>query len=278
MKKFLVSISFIALIAAFYTFQSCTKEATETDNTEATINLMLQDKDFQDFAVLHNDFTGQLAFHEERLTGQQRKSSLNRMQMLCANPNATAEETKEVLSMLGFSDFKQYIDFLVKYKKHYDAIKNKFAFGKNASEATIQLTISKAYGKYSKNLQWQIKRDRAGSLYASNVMHLKAINSVQLRSCNCEADRSCLGQLEDETRAANSALIAACAAAAASATAAGIAAASTVILAPFAPGIAAGTLAMGLGAAAGIYSMATDAAHSHYCQCVKEKNPNCECN
>ena len=191
MKKILASISFIALIAAFYTFQSCTKETTD-NNVDKTTDLLIQDKDFQDFSVLHNDFTAQWKFLQVSCTGQQRQEYLDLIKHASNNTNGTLNNEKAVLSILGFADLNQGNAFIATYKRAYEIVKNKPYYGKNTSDKDVRAAIFKAFSQYSKTLRWKLKQDKQGLVRAidKTEVSLKNLNTVQLRSCNCEV-RGC---------------------------------------------------------------------------------------
>jgi hypothetical protein len=184
MKKILVYCSFFALIAALYTFQSCTKESTEnTENTESlTTDLLIQDKDFQDFSVLHNNFTGQWKFLQAGCTGQQRQEYLDLIKLTSNNPTGTLDNMTEVLSILGFDDLNQANEFITKYKRLYTTIKKKPVFSETDSEGAIRIAIFKAFTEYSKNLIWKVKQNQQGSIQVTennNTVDLNHLNSEQ---------------------------------------------------------------------------------------------------
>jgi hypothetical protein len=271
MKKTFLFIAAI-LIPAIYTFQSCIKT---TENSESvTINLMIQDKEFQDFCVLHNDFTAQAQFVQQGLPGGQRKAALERTKILSSNKNATSDDAIEMLSILGFSDLKQYSDFLTKYKQLYERVKLKFAHGEAATDEAARTLIFKAYGAYSKKLQWAFKRDRDGLLYAANKLSISSLNTLQLRACNCEF-QDCNSNEEADLHAVHRDLNRDILNAGGLALAG--AAGGSVI-----PGVgtAGGAIVMGaLGLANALYNMydATEQAAQKKCSCIKGHNPNCRC-
>ncbi len=183
MKKFLVIFSVVAIIAAIYALQSCSRELI---SSQPTVEFLLEDQDFKKFAETHWEFTSQFKFFRADISDGARGEFLKRTQEL-GKKNASsfsAEDSKEVTSLLGFENEVQMREFLVRYNTQYQAVKSKFTGGNDLSDQDMQAVIFEAYSEHARGEGWEFKKNRKGGfLYSSRLVNIKDLTTVQLRSC-----------------------------------------------------------------------------------------------
>jgi hypothetical protein len=192
MKKIIALLSLVAILATFYTFQSCTRELI---SNQPTVEDLLEDQDFRKFAQLHWELTSQLKFFRADITSKERGELLKRTQELGTKKQSSfdLDDSKEAISLLGFSSEIQLREFLTRYNTQYQLVKTKFTSGDNLSNADVQSIIFDAYSDYARGEGWKFKkdkRDKGGYVYSTRLVNVRDLTTVQLRSCTGDLDCS----------------------------------------------------------------------------------------
>jgi hypothetical protein len=280
MKKIIALLSLVAILATFYTFQSCTRELI---SNQPTVESLIRDEDFQKFSASHWKMISQVGFYQASYSGEERAYLLKRLRKLSAGVSGmTAENTSELMTILGFENLDDLNVFFARYVREFNIVKEKFVIGSNFSEIDAENVIFSSYVKYSFSKSWKIKKDKKGYYYALGTLNIRNRGTVQLRSCEVDNGQGecnfqdCDGEhaksVAEAQRELNRDLGSALGLAATGGTVG-----SVIPLVGTATGTGLGAI-VGLGIALLNFNDAVDEADNSKCECIKRHKESCPCN